>query len=368
MRTRIDDSGHVVSVVVPVYNVGKALNHCIKSLVNQRYRKLDILLVDDGSTDGSSALCDRWAAKDPRIRVLHRVNRGVSAARNAGMDAAKGEWLMFVDGDDWLEPDAVEILMHRAFAWGSELVFCANWNDTSQEGVPSSRNTAFDIDVQTRDDFITWFGKLSDAAYVRAPWGKLFSMELVRRSGARFPEGVAVGEDSVFNFTVYALAERVSCVPEALYHYAVHPGSAMSSFNPRWFADRKYSYQTVLAIVERWNPGYANAQRLSFLGNVSIILSAAYGPCGVRRPCDRAERLRLLRHMVHDDAVAECIRHVTPRSVRDRMTVAVLHTGSVTLTAIFGGVMGITKWLKMMLHGNTSQKWREQHVESRCRA
>ena len=94
----------LVSIIVPVYNVKPYLNRCVDSLLGQSYQNMELLLVDDGSTDGSEALCDEYAAQDARVRVLHKKNGGLSDARNAGVDAAKGEYLSFVDGDDWVSP------------------------------------------------------------------------------------------------------------------------------------------------------------------------------------------------------------------------------------------------------------------------
>lgn len=340
----------LVSVVVPVYNVGEPLNRCVRSLTEQTYRNLEILLVDDGSVDESPALCDAWAGRDERVRVLHRQNGGVSVARNAGIDVAAGEWLMFVDGDDWLEPDALDVMMRRAIARGSELVFCGNWNDVWRgDAVASStHNKLFDFDATDGERFIRWFGRLSDAAYVRAPWGKLFSTDLVRRSGARFPDGVAVGEDSMFTFTVYAVVRNVSCVPEAFYHYVMHASSAMGSFNPRWFADRRRSYRDVLRIVKRWNPGYASAQRLSFLDNVSIILGELYDG---QKVCRGSARRQLIQTIAHDDVVAECVSHAAPHTMREKVTAKVLRTKSVTAVTALSWTMGMVKRLKNLLHG-----------------
>ena len=100
----------LVSIIVPVYNVKPYLNRCVDSLLGQSYQNMELLLVDDGSTDGSEALCDEYAAQDVRVRVLHKKNGGLSDARNAGVDAAKGEYLSFVDGDDWVSPYYIENL------------------------------------------------------------------------------------------------------------------------------------------------------------------------------------------------------------------------------------------------------------------
>lgn len=100
----------LVSVVVPVYNVASYLEQCLDSVVNQTYKNLEIILVDDGSTDGSGAICDRYAEKDSRIQVIHKENGGLSSARNVGLERITGEWALFVDSDDWIELNTLELL------------------------------------------------------------------------------------------------------------------------------------------------------------------------------------------------------------------------------------------------------------------
>lgn len=103
-----------ISVIVPVYNAEKYLDRCVESIVAQTYKNLEIILVDDGSTDNSPAICDAWAKKDSRIRVIHKKNGGVSSARNAGLDACTGDYIGFADADDWMEPDMYEVLIGNA--------------------------------------------------------------------------------------------------------------------------------------------------------------------------------------------------------------------------------------------------------------
>ena len=109
----------MISVIVPVYNVELYLRKCLNSVVNQTYRDLEILIIDDGSTDGSGEICDEYR-KDERVRVFHTDNRGLSCARNLGLDNATGEWIGFVDSDDWIEPDMYEVLIRRAEETGAD--------------------------------------------------------------------------------------------------------------------------------------------------------------------------------------------------------------------------------------------------------
>ena len=117
-----------ISVIVPVYKVEKFLDRCVESIVGQTYENLEIILVDDGSPDNCPSMCDKWAEKDSRIKVIHKENGGVSSARNAALDAATGDFIGFVDSDDWIEPDMYESLMMRIDETGKDIAVCSYYS------------------------------------------------------------------------------------------------------------------------------------------------------------------------------------------------------------------------------------------------
>ena len=141
-----------VSIIVPVYNAERTVGRCIESILNQEYRDFELLLVNDGSTDASGSLCDGYAAKDSRIRVIHKKNAGVSAARNTALDLAQGTYLQFLDSDDWLTPDATSSLVRAAEETGCDLIV-ANFYRGNGERFPQKG----DIDeggIMTREEYV----------------------------------------------------------------------------------------------------------------------------------------------------------------------------------------------------------------------
>lgn len=124
----------LISVIVPIYRVERYLSKCVESILNQTYRHLEIILVDDGSPDGSGAICDEFAEKDSRIRVIHKENGGLSDARNAGIQVAGGEYLAFVDGDDWIEPDMYEAMLGLTEKYGAKLVCAGRYDENDSTG------------------------------------------------------------------------------------------------------------------------------------------------------------------------------------------------------------------------------------------
>lgn len=138
----------VVSIIIPVYNVKEYIDECIISIVNQTYSNLEIILIDDGSSDGSAEICDRWASKDSRIHVAHQGNRGVSAARNTGLFMSKGEFISFVDADDWLETDEIEKLVSHLISHEADMAVCGYINHSLKRNktraCPPDQDCGFD--------------------------------------------------------------------------------------------------------------------------------------------------------------------------------------------------------------------------------
>lgn len=178
----------LISIIVPVYNVKKTLNKCVDSVLNQNFHDWELLLVDDGSTDGVGEMCDEYAIKDQRIKVFHKKNEGVSSARNVGLDKAKGKWITFVDADDCIYENVFEII----FSHDEDILifnYDINYNDTilSGEGIPSYYNS-YNI-KKVLDKYI-------NIELFRTPWSKFYKKELINT--LRFDSLIRIGEDTLF--------------------------------------------------------------------------------------------------------------------------------------------------------------------------
>ena len=209
----------MISVIIPVYNVSKYLSRCINSVRTQAHVK-EILLIDDGSTDDSGILCDAYAAMEPLVKVLHKENGGLSSARNAGLDLAQGEYVAFVDSDDFLEPGAYEKLLSCAQRHEADLV-CAGRSDLiggigdKTLGLcPEKEETITGPEFVAR--MFTWQGVDS------AAWDKLYKRSLFH--GLRYPEG-KICEDVPVTYRAALKANKVALLPEPVYVYYHRPGS-----------------------------------------------------------------------------------------------------------------------------------------------
>ena len=225
----------LVSVVLPVFNVEKYLDRCLKSVTEQTYKNLDIILVDDGSTDSSSAKCDQWAEKDNRIRVIHKNNAGLGRARNTGIDYAKGEYIYFLDSDDYITDTAIEKMLEDATKHGSEIVLFG-FSRVNKNGevifssIPHPQKNYYS-DSEICDIILpNLFGEGCEIENNMGLWGSawtsLFSMELINRTGWKFASERDYISEDVYSFLdLYSSVKAVSVLSESLYYYCENESS-----------------------------------------------------------------------------------------------------------------------------------------------
>ena len=215
------ESNPKISVIVPVYNVEKYLNKCVESIVNQTYKNLEIILVDDGSPDNCPKMCDKWAEKDDRIKVIHKVNDGLANARNSGIEMCTGDYVMFADSDDFLELDMVEFLLNLSTEYNADVSRCGFYfnyeNNEKQES--ASENTSiklFDYDERMID--LTTGDHISGVA-----WNKLYKSNVIKSHYYNKKDGCS--EDIMHNYRVYKdIHKTVFCdIPK--YHYVIRENS-----------------------------------------------------------------------------------------------------------------------------------------------
>lgn len=216
-----------ISVIIPVFNTGAFLNKCVESVASQTYRHLEIILIDDGSTDGSENLCDLWASKDSRIKVIHKPNGGLSSARNAGLDVASGEFVAFVDSDDFLEPNMFETLFTARAKADADIVLCS-FSMENESGEPYATTPPISNLTLSGVKALELLNQPRQDRFVVA-WNKLFTRKLF--DDIRFPEG-KIHEDQWIAHKLFFEAKTIKAIPGELYHYVVHENSIMQLKNP----------------------------------------------------------------------------------------------------------------------------------------
>ena len=214
----------LISIIVPIYNVEKYLDKCIDSIINQTYTNLEIILVDDGSPDNCPRICDQWALKDQRIIVIHKPNGGLSDARNAGIDIAKGDYFFFLDSDDWIRKDAIQILYSLLNEKDAD-ISCCGVELKDEEGMSISKwsdencPTLMDSD-QSMEQYLS---KISIGSIA---WNKLYKAELFEE--IRYPVG-RLHEDEFTTWKLIFKSHRIAYTPECLYYYVQRKGSIVNS-------------------------------------------------------------------------------------------------------------------------------------------
>ncbi len=235
----------MLTLAIPVYNMEALLARCMDTMLAQTCRDFEIVLIDDGSTDASPVLCDAYAAAHPGfIRALHKPNGGLSSARNAGIDAARGEFIIFPDPDDWTEPQYVEHLLKLQREHDADLVCTGYYIATEEASAPGSADTAPAVlsgEAARR-------GLLLPPRMNGFAWNKLYRLEIIRAQNLRFLDDVGTTEDLDFAYRYLAHAKTV-CYAPALrtYHYYQRPGAAThSGYSPRKLGSI-HTYEKILA-------------------------------------------------------------------------------------------------------------------------
>ncbi len=207
----------LVSLIIPVYKVEKYLNKCVESVVNQTYKNLEIILVDDGSPDNCPNMCEAWAKKDSRIKVIHRKNGGLSAARNSGIEVAKGEYFCFVDSDDYVAKDYVKSLYESLKSNNADMAICEVTEVNEKYNVIDDKKTRERLTncVKTGLELLDLILPAKTYAYVVA-WNKLYKRELF--NNLRYAEG-KIHEDEFIIHRLFARCNRVAIIDKPLYYY-----------------------------------------------------------------------------------------------------------------------------------------------------
>lgn len=238
----------LVSVIVPIYNVERYVSNCVTSLLNQNYPNIEIILVDDGSPDGSGQIIDALAERDPRIHVIHKNNGGVSSARNAGLERAKGDFVMFVDGDDYVDDDYVSYFLGLVTKYNCDI----GMNE-------SNYNYKKTLNMEQADPIIISSEKAAEKIYLEkifvAVWNKIYNRKILLDNNIRFDTDIWYGEGMLFNMQCLQCVSKVIVGNKSVYHQIYNPGSAMRNFNleSNYCGIRSLDKQRELAITKVLN-------------------------------------------------------------------------------------------------------------------
>lgn len=215
-----------ISIIIPVYKVEKYLNRCLDSIIAQTFTDWECILIDDGSPDNSGKICDEYAANDDRFVVIHQENAGVSAARNVGLDVAKGEWIGFVDSDDWIERNTYEIVYKNAIENNADIVQWGCWLNDGQTDYETIMHPEGNIDLNNIRVTL-WHG----------PCTKLIKKELFVNNNIKFPLNIALAEDMYVSLKLFYYSKKAFGISNCLYHYYQNIESATKNLSIKKITD-----------------------------------------------------------------------------------------------------------------------------------
>ncbi len=249
----------MVTVVVPVYNMKELLPKCLSALLNQSYDNYEILIIDDGSTDGSSVICDEYAQKEGKVKVIHKENGGLSSARNCGIENATGDFIIFPDPDDWVEKNYLEQLVKLANEYHTDLEICGHYVDDAKKSIV--HNTLGKIKVIDKKDTLCLL--MRPDAFCGFAWNKLYHLDIIKKNNLRFDTELGMAQDLHFAFRYIRCCESVVYDPTPTYHYFQHIGGVTNAKSP--LTTRKISgLKTYEKIAELANGEYPQVRSLAY--------------------------------------------------------------------------------------------------------
>lgn len=300
----------LLSVIVPVYKAEAYLYECVQSILNQTHSNLEIILVDDGSPDNSGAMCDRWAAKDSRVRVIHKENGGVSSARNAGLDAASGDYIAFVDSDDWLEPRMYERMLEQ----NCDVVLCdcVKEHPSGQELYTHDIRPGFYDRSALEREYFSHLLMMENVEYPATVSNcvLLFRRELTE--GIRYLTGVRYSEDLLFGAQLMYKAQSFCYLKgEAFYHYRMNSSSATHLFVPDKWSDYKKLHEGIRG-------GFSGCDDFNFSNQIDLcLLFFLYNAVGelYGAPMEKREKKQMILGILSDPEVRSMFGRLKIRSL-----------------------------------------------------
>ena len=290
----------LISIIVPIYNVEKYLNKCIESIVNQTYENIEIILIDDGSNDNSGIICDEYAKKDNRIIVVHKENGGVSSARNKGLKIAKGEWISFVDADDWIEQTFCQTLLNKVTQEQADIALCG-YNRITDNRIEKINANNQEVFLNSNEYLVKSLNPQTGFGFCHM---KLIKKEVLK--SISFNERIEVGEDALFNIQLSTYIKKAVFLKQPLYNYRINNQSVVKRYDEN-YANK---YLKSMKIIEEyiWQEyNEENEENIEIKQNyynfvayhiMLIIVNYRYHPDN--KMCN-AQRKNMLKEVINND-------------------------------------------------------------------
>lgn len=307
----------LVTIVVPIYNVEKYLDRCINSLVNQTYSNLEIILVDDGSPDNCPSMCEEWAKKDNRIKVIHKINAGLGMARNTGIENANGKYIYFVDSDDYIALETVEKVVKVAEKEKADIVTFGLKKVSSNglvisEIIPKTPKLVYEgkeIVDYVLPNGISYNPKTGKNINIwLSASGGIYNLEKIKSSEWRFvSEREIISEDLYSLLKFYAFVNKIAVIPEAFYYYCDNEKSLTYSYQEDRFERLKYFYDECVKVCinNKYSADVFERIGIAFLSYVIGAFKTIY-----KADLDKKCKRKQLRNIINDSLLQEVVHNI----------------------------------------------------------
>ena len=335
-----------ISIIIPIYNAEKYLSKAIESCINQTLKEVEVILVNDGSIDNSFNICKEYKINSENIKLIDKKNEGVSIARNTGLEYASGEFIMFLDADDWLDSDTCEIMYNKMIYNEAEMVFC-NYimeyeNQEKNNSIKFGAEKEKIIDNEIKSKIILPLIEDEDKKSIhtksafRGPWAKLFRKDIIDKNNIRFNKNLVIGEDFIFNLEYLKHSKKVIMEEKCLYHYRINNESALN----RYREDFWNIYRNLLLNLEEYLE--SNLSSLEYLPRLNK-LKLKYLLICVKNEMNKlnrkslSERREYIKKICDDDIIRFVLKSDSKEAanIKDKLILFLLRNNMISVVSLY---------------------------------
>lgn len=333
-----------ISVIMPVYKVEKFIRKCLDSLLAQTFTQWELIAVDDGSTDKSGEICDEYAARDSRITVIHKENGGAPSARNAAIPLSRGEYLYFMDSDDWAEPNMFEEMYALAKKHNAQLVVSGYYIETyfSDTKFYSQEQSLPSRVFETQQAFRDYAYKMFDKNLLYAPWNKLFLREYVIENEITFKN--TFWDDFPFNLDVIKDVERVVLTENKYYHFMrARKESETAKYRPEMYEKREEEHVWMLTLYKYWGHEDEKSREMIHRRYIERVIGCIENVTNEACNLTKKEKRARIKMMINAKPTRVALKYAKPNTAMMKLMLFPVRLKSVTLTYLEGRIISGVK-------------------------
>ncbi len=333
-----------ISVIMPAYRVEHYIERAVDSLLSQTFRDFELIIVDDGSPDGTGRIADALAARDGRIRVIHQPNAGAPAARNRAMETAQGRYFFFMDADDWAEKDMLSALYALAEKHNLQAVVAGFYIDTYYDDAHFIRQTLSQPDeiFSSQADFRAAAWRLFDKNLLYTPWNKLYRADYLKENNIRFPD--TFWDDFPFNLAVFRDIERVGVTERAYYHFIrARAESETARYRADMYEKREEENGWMIELYDHWQLRDPASREMIARRYAERVVGCVENVANPACPKTHRQKRQAVREMLLNPALKEALSIARPRSMTMRLLLFSFKTGCAPLVLCEGALISFVK-------------------------